>query len=436
MKNFSVVVFLCILLYVCTISCENQENSSNRQVYNPSRRVTLSSFHPQEGRIAEKMLLDGDNFGSDPSIIRVYFNDKPASVLSSTGGRIYALCPRMPGDECVISVVVGNDSVVYDEKFTYHVSVSVSTVAGNGIETFRAGNLADAQLRPSHLTVDNENNIFVALRQNVPQRGLARINEGENVMIPLLLDGTLITPNALCVDRNTGIIYIPCESGREIFYTMDPREGWAPRRRSFTWRNLNGNALPSNSWKHSMGFCYLEGYEGIYTRFFDGQIVRIDPRTYEADIISMSPNGTCVGVTFHPLRPELLYIAGRSGGMSQGIYVFDVRNPDDPPRRLNPAGRGHRDGDISVALFDNPWQIYFDPYGYLYIADADNHCIRRMRPDNFVETVVGIPGTAGWRDGGRDEALFDAPMGVGVDKDGTVYVADWNNNRIRKLAME
>jgi DNA-binding beta-propeller fold protein YncE len=54
----------------------------------------------------------------------------------------------------------------------------------------------------------------------------------------------------------------------------------------------------------------------------------------------------------------------------------------------------------------------------------------------MVETVVGIPGVAGWKDGGKEDALFNQPYGVGVDKDGTVYIADYNNCRIRKLAIE
>jgi DNA-binding beta-propeller fold protein YncE len=91
---------------------------------------------------------------------------------------------------------------------------------------------------------------------------------------------------------------------------------------------------------------------------------------------------------------------------------------------------------LAQAQFRDPWQAQFDHEGNFYIADRGNHCIRRITPDNMVETVVGIPGTAGFKDGGKDEALFNYPRGVGVDKDGTVYIADQNNCRIRKLAIE
>jgi sugar lactone lactonase YvrE len=54
----------------------------------------------------------------------------------------------------------------------------------------------------------------------------------------------------------------------------------------------------------------------------------------------------------------------------------------------------------------------------------------------MVETVVGIPGTSGWEDGTKEDAKFNSPSGINVSKDGTVYVGDTNNARIRKLAIE
>jgi hypothetical protein len=46
-----------------------------------------------------------------------------------------------------------------------------------------------------------------------------------------------------------------------------------------------------------------------------------------------------------------------------------------------------------------------------------------------------MPGTAGWKDGTKDEALFNHPRGIGIGKDGSVYVADYGNSRVRKLSI-
>jgi DNA-binding beta-propeller fold protein YncE len=100
------------------------------------------------------------------------------------------------------------------------------------------------------------------------------------------------------------------------------------------------------------------------------------------------------------------------------------------------SGGGHRDGELSVAQFNNPHQAQFDEEGNLYVCDRGNHCIRKVTTDGMVETVVGIPGVAGFKDGGKEEALFNDPWGVAVGPDGSVYVAEFENNRIRKLAIE
>jgi len=80
-------------------------------------------------------------------------------------------------------------------------------------------------------------------------------------------------------------------------------------------------------------------------------------------------------------------------------------------------------------------QIYCDPDGFIYVADRGNHVVRRITPENQVETVLGIPGTPGWKDGTRDEALFREPMGVAINSEGEVYIADNGNSRLRKLSV-
>ena len=94
-----------------------------------------------------------------------------------------------------------------------------------------------------------------------------------------------------------------------------------------------------------------------------------------------------------------------------------------------PGRPGHRDGSLNVALFRSPQgiaHVTVGNKGYLYIADTGNHCIRRVDVDSGrVETVAGIPGTSGHRDGDGRKALFDSPTSVGVDAiSGLVFVHD------------
>ena len=72
----------------------------------------------------------------------------------------------------------------------------------------------------------------------------------------------------------------------------------------------------------------------------------------------------------------------------------------------------------------------------MYIADTNNHCIRKVTPDGKVSTVIGIPGEAGYQDGAPDEALFNRPFGVCINKDGIIYIGAFENQCIRRLAIE
>lgn len=445
-KKIRIVSFV-IAVCLGIISC-NDDNKGGLSPYDPGRPIVVSSFFPDSGRIAEKVIFTGENFGTNPDSIKVWFNQKKGRVIGSDGTSMYVVVPRLPGDTCLISVVIGKDSVVCAQKFRYKTSISVSTVCGNGTPEFLAGNLSNAQLRPRYLCVDNDNNIFVVQRES-GTNGLIRVNEEENIVT--LVAGGLNIPNANCVDKVNGIVTTPADEPTNVFYTADPREGWAVRTRNLKFIDGTGTQIEGTSgrYKHAMAACEWDGY--IYTRFRSGHIVKIHPKTYEAECITKNAQGAsyaCTtfgdvyGLAFHPLRPTILYMTFHSecGDMAHAIYSIDVSAPDPATTltRLSGPGvsGGFRDGKLENALFRNPRQIYFDPDGYLFVADYDNHCIRRISPDNVVETIVGVPGTAGYKDGNRDVALFRNPWGIGVSKDGTVYVADEGNRRIRKLAVE
>ncbi|MDR1865775.1 MAG: IPT/TIG domain-containing protein [Bacteroidales bacterium] len=433
------------------ISCGDKEGNSS--VYDPGREVVRTSFYPDSGKIAERVLLTGDNFGSDPGKIRVYFNQKRAAVVRSSGSMIYAIVPRMPGDTCVVSVAVGDDSAAYAHPFRYFQSVSVQTVTGNGERLPVAGTLDRATLSPLYLAVDGENNVFVTVGESravlgftsETNFGIFKINEAANAADILVMEDawSKLAANGLCVDMNTGIVLVAGEGKIEEFFTLDPRENFAPRRRNLLITKTNGHPLPDYingvaPGKHSMAWCKADGK--IYGKWYSGQVFRMDPATYEAEIIGVvkdAAGGTWPGFANHPIHTEWMYMSARSGSSAPGIWKFNINDFAGTLTRLHSGVSGHRDGPIGMAQFNEPWQIFFDPDGSLYVADAGNHCIRRITPDErLVETILGVPGKDGWKDGTKEEALFFAPRGIGVTKDGTVYVADWGNRRLRKLIVE
>ena len=430
MKKSYLILFIVILSGLASFfACNDDTNEAAGPAYDPLKPVKLTTFYPDSGMFQEKVILNGENFGIDPDIIKVYFNSKLAPVIGSTGTRMYVQAPRLPGDTCNISVVVGTDSAVYTYQFRYKSSVTVTTIAGNGRDGYIDGNLSQTELRPRFLTVDKDGNIFVssvATNRNY----IARINEESNEMITLAQNfiGGVLATNPL-----TGVISGTTESIKGAFITLDPKNFWAPK--IYTARWTNPDEVPPNNYNPAN---IVSPYDGmIYTHFALTGIMRINPNTWEAERILEVP-GNVNGMVFRPNEPDILYMAfrGTSAYLPNTLVRLNVNNPDSTFERLNLiTAAGHRDGTIEQAQFNDVRMMACDFEGNIYMADNNNHCIRRLTTDNMVETVLGIPGIPGWKDGGKSEALFRNPSGIGVSADGTVYVADELNFRVRKLSI-
>lgn len=102
------------------------------------------------------------------------------------------------------------------------------------------------------------------------------------------------------------------------------------------------------------------------------------------------------------------------------------------------SGAGYEDGSIEDAKFSSPTGLALFE-NELYIADQANHKIRKINLETGeVSTVAGagdkIYGERGFLDGAALEAQFNSPTAVAVDSDGTVYVADSENHAIRKIS--
>jgi hypothetical protein len=95
---------------------------------------------------------------------------------------------------------------------------------------------------------------------------------------------------------------------------------------------------------------------------------------------------------------------------------------------------GSADGvglEASFSIFSTG--LASDSAGNLYVADTNNNTIRKITPALTVSTLAGTAGLIGSSDGVGVAASFSAPNGLGVDSAGNVYVADTNNNTIRKI---
>jgi streptogramin lyase len=93
---------------------------------------------------------------------------------------------------------------------------------------------------------------------------------------------------------------------------------------------------------------------------------------------------------------------------------------------------GFKEGTVSEAQFNRPRYIQFGPDGSLYVSDTYNQRIRKITPDGQVSTVAG-DGTDNYKDGPAASAEFSYPQGMAIAADGTIYVADIGNQMVRKI---
>ncbi len=142
-------------------------------------------------------------------------------------------------------------------------------------------------------------------------------------------------------------------------------------------------------------------------------------------------------------------IGGIDVDASGNVYFTQHDNFNSHIRRLNSDGSittvvgtfvhgigssGYNGDNIpaTTALLNFPRDVALGPDGSIYIADHSNHRIRRIKPDGIITTVAGNGFSGFSGDGGLAiDAGIASPEGVAVAPDGSIYIADAANNRIR-----
>jgi sugar lactone lactonase YvrE len=171
--------------------------------------------------------------------------------------------------------------------------------------------------------------------------------------------------------------------------------------------------------------------------FINHKIRKITPAgvvsTFAGSGFTGSTDGTGTAASFR--NPS-----GVAVDASGNVYVADYGN--HKIRKITPSGvvstfagsgtQGSADATGTAASFNAPFGLAVDASGNIYVADTGNHKIRKITPAGVVSTLAGS-GSYGSTDGTGTAAIFAFPNGVALDASGNVYVADTNNNKIRKI---
>ncbi len=150
--------------------------------------------------------------------------------------------------------------------------------------------------------------------------------------------------------------------------------------------------------------------------------------------------GTAGSANGHSTVASFRFPHGLTIDSKGNIYVAD--NNNHLIRKINTAGNvttlagngspGSNDGNGISATFRYPHSLAVDLLDNLYVADTSNHLIRKIDISGNVTTLAGT-GDAGFNDGNGTSASFNSPVGITVDVLGNIFVADYENHSIRKI---
>jgi sugar lactone lactonase YvrE len=306
-----------------------------------------------------------------------------------------------PGTIVVAANQAGNSSYAPAPQVTRSVVVNyaipahgiITTIAGNGTAGYTGdGSLAgNAELNtPFDIASDSSGNVYIADANNNVIRKLTASTGNISTVAGSGLggDGVAADPYGNFFVANTGynrvLVGIPGSSGYSIYL-------WAGNINGTAGYSGDGGTAP-NALLHGPQGVAVDSSDNVYIA--DTTNNRIRKVTYSTDIIStIAGNGT----------------AGYTG-----------------------------DGNTATsAELNNPYGVAMDTSGNIYIADTYNNRIRKVTTSTGKISTIAGNGTAGFLgdNGAATGAEVYLPTGVAVDASGNVYIADYGNNRVRKVTV-
>ncbi|GAB3424928.1 NHL repeat-containing protein [Niabella aquatica] len=191
-----------------------------------------------------------------------------------------------------------------------------------------------------------------------------------------------------------------------------------------------------------------DGSRYLYTTISNSNTVkRID--LTDNSITVISGNGTAGSADGQGTGAQHYYPYGIALDAANGnLYISDQHTHVIRKIELNNnntvttiAGQantsGNADGQGSQARFNLPTSLALDGNGNLYVADAQNNTIRKieLNNNNTVTTVAGLAETTGSMDGNGSQARFYYPTGLALFGNNILFVADFYNGRIRRIDL-
>ncbi len=240
-------------------------------------------------------------------------------------------------------------------------------------------------------------------------------------------------PAALAFDR--GRIFVADYNNHRIRLLWPPDGGVSTF--SGTTAGFQDSQWTTAKYNRPRGICVDKHNDAYFVDEGNARIRKLDG-SYVTTIAGSGSHGFKDGPS---LDAEFSSPDGIAVDKNLVLYVADtenhrIRKIDQANAKVSTfAGTGTpgiQNGVGSSAQFFSPAGIAIAPDMNLFVADAGNHCIRMITTSGEVSTAAGNS-VQGFSDGPPGTAKFNSPMAVTFDKDQIMYVADTGNNAIRML---
>ncbi len=349
-------------------------------------------------------------------------------------------------------------SPLFTPRLAAQSSAAISTVAGTGTGGYRASDdgaaATAAQLNaPAGVAADGSGNLYIADKDNNRIRKVDASTGNISTFAgggSALGDGGAATaaqldqPEAAALD-GSGNLYI-ADTQEDRIRKVDASTGnistVAGGGSSFFGIGDGGPA--TSAYVNEPVGVIADGSGNLYIAVSRGHRIRKVDTAGVITTIAGTGTGGFSGDGAAAASAQLNTPYGAALDGSGNLYIVDgnnnrIRKVDTAGVITTIAGGGSALGDggpATSAQLNNPADAALDAAGNLYIADFGNHRIRKIDTAGVITTIAGT-GAGGFSgDGGAPaEAQLNGPFGVALDGAGNLYIADRNNNRIRKVTF-
>lgn len=412
---------------------DNKESSGS---YDPNQPVTISYFSPDTGRVAEKVIIQGNNFGTDKSAVSVLFTDNTrrenkAAIIGVNNQTIYCIAPRQAEGYNTISVKVNDKTVAAEGTFKYAVSENVSTITGDFKKdgAGKDGTLAEATL--GHLfgvaCLDEQSCI---LGQAWDGSGVRYVSVDEDAVITIQ-NGAVVGKVSATKDGSRA--YGANINGANTVYVYNKSQAWVPSR-------LADISAGTDVWAVA-----LNGTEDwLYYVAANGTLGRIEVDNPTNNEILWNKNNDFSGGPFayiaYSAYEDCMYVTTDKNKILK--VTWDTTGAHHY-EQINQNNTGTSDGYLDEATFQYLRGLTIDEEGNIYVCQA-NHVIRQINiVTRYVTTILGTADVAGNDDGSPEVALFSVPQDICYDGNGGFWIVqggrrDGNNEdpALRKYSIE